>query len=138
MHFAKIEPFLNMAIANVESEEDLDDNGQPIDVDEFVGFQTNVEFRQRQDSMDIKVFIDEKINEAMNSMGNVIYSVQQLQVALCVVTTGIVNRFLYKETEKRLYYFDCMERKVKYRNLENLETIDIHYSVLNTSLFLAI
>ena len=125
MHFAKIEPFLNMAIANVESEEDLDDNGQPIDVDEFVGFQTNVEFRQRQDSMDIKVFIDEKINEAMNSMGNVIYSVQQLQVALCVVTTGIVNRFLYKETEKRLYYFDCMERKVKYRNLENLETIEL-------------
>jgi len=125
MHFAKIEPFLNMAIANVESEEDLDDKGQPIDVDEFVGFQTNVEFRQRQDSMDIKVFIDEKINEAMNSMGNVIYSVQQLQVALCVVTTGIVNRFLYKETEKRLYYFDCMERKVKYRNLENLETIEL-------------
>lgn len=125
MHFAKIEPFLNMAIANVESEEDLDDKGQPIDVDEFVGFQTNVEFRQRQDSMDIKVFIDEKINEALRSMGNVIYSVQQLQVALCVVTTGIVNRFLYKETEKRLYYFDCMERNVKYRNLENLETIEL-------------
>ena len=125
MHFAKIEPFLNMAIANVESEEDLDDKGQPIDVDEFVGFQTNVEFRQRQDSMDIKVFIDEKINEAMRSMGNAIYSVQQLQVALCVVTTGIVNRFLYKETEKRLYYFDCIEREVKYRNLENLETIEL-------------
>ncbi len=125
MHFAKIKPFLNMAIANIESEEDLDDKGQPIDVDEFVGFQTNVEFRQRKDSMDIKVFIDEKINEAMNSMGNVIYSVQQLQVALCVVTTGIVNRFLYKETEKRLYYFDCMEREVKYRNLENLETIEL-------------
>lgn len=125
MHFAKIEHFLNMAIANVESEEDLDDKGQPIDVDEFVGFRTNVEFRQRQDSMDIKVFIDEKINQAMNSMGNVIYSVQQLQVALCVVTTGIVNRFLYKETEKRLYYFDCMEREVKYRNLENLETIEL-------------
>lgn len=125
MHFAKIEHFLNMAIANVESEEDLDDKGQPIDVDEFVGFQTNVEFCHSTDDKAIRYFIDDKIKEAMRSMGNAIYSVQQLQVALCVVTTGIVNRFLYKETGKRLFYFDCMKRDVQYRNLENLETIEL-------------
>ena len=125
MHFAKIENFINMEIAHISGAASFDDKGKPIDVEKFVGFMTNVEFCHSTDDKAIRYFIDDKIKEAMRSMGNAIYNVQQLQVALCVVTTGIVNRFLYKETGKRLYYFDCMEREVKYRNLENLETIEL-------------
>lgn len=125
MHFAKIENFINVEIAHISGAASFDDKGKPIDVEKFVGFQTNVEFCHSTDDQAIRYFIDDKIKEALDAMEQQIYSHQPLQVALCVVTTGIVNRFLYKETEKRLYYFDCMEREVKYRNLENLETIEL-------------